>query len=224
MIGHVEEVTNIGKTSEYVYDLEVDNEGGHCFYANDILVHNSQFINLACICDWFIDNYKLPKRICDWPKEWQKKFWDEVNDFVDKDLNPFVQDLIKKECSSDDSSCLRYGLEYLADSGIYESKKHYAVHKIFDDGDFVDKFKYTGIEVKKAIVPVEIKDVLKNIYDSTLVKDWKEDDYKKYVSEIYEKFKTLPVETIALWKGYNTPKDVTGFLQLQKGAGIHVKA
>ena len=62
----------------------------------------------------------------------------------------------------------------MSDVGIYESKKHYATHKIFDEGDPVDKTKFSGIELKKAQVPKEMKTFLAEIYDGVISKDWKE--------------------------------------------------
>lgn len=66
----------------------------------------------------------------------------------------------------------------MSDVGIYESKKHYATHKIFDEGDPVDKTKFSGIELKKAQVPKEMKAFLAEIYDGVISKDWKENDYQ----------------------------------------------
>ena len=63
----------------------------------------------------------------------------------------------------------------MSDVGIYESKKHYATHKIFDEGDPVDKTKFSGIELKKAQVPKEMKTFLAEIYDGVISKDWKEE-------------------------------------------------
>lgn len=185
---------------------------------------DSQFVNLECICEYFSKTYNVSMDIKTWSDDIRKKFWEYVEDFVENVLNPYIQKLITDECHTSQACNVKYGLEYIADTGIYEAKKRYAVHKIFEEGFACDKFKYTGIELKKATVPVEIKEFLANAYHGALVSDWKVNDYKHYMEQCYEKFKTFPIESIALWKGYNTEKDVTGFLKLAKGAGIHVRA
>lgn len=47
-VGSVKEVEDLGIIDEWVYDLEVEDDM-HAFYADDILIHNSQFINLRAI-------------------------------------------------------------------------------------------------------------------------------------------------------------------------------
>ena len=48
------EVTFLHKLTKTVYDIEVDNDS-HCFFANDILVHNSVFINMEKANKEFMD-------------------------------------------------------------------------------------------------------------------------------------------------------------------------
>lgn len=48
IIGTVSKIDDLGITSEYVYDVMVDDDM-HSFYADDILIHNSIFINLECV-------------------------------------------------------------------------------------------------------------------------------------------------------------------------------
>ena len=72
-IGYVTGIEDLGTTEEYVYDLEID-DPSHSFYANDILIHNSQFINLACVTEYFKKENNLDYNINKWTDEYKLKF------------------------------------------------------------------------------------------------------------------------------------------------------
>ena len=218
VLGTISNIEDLGPTDDYVYDCEVDDDS-HTFYSNDVLIHNSQFVNIKCVTDDFKRKYNLSEKIASWSDEDKLKLWKHMNDFVENDVNEFVHRLITDWYHTEKPEVLRYSLEYIADTELMESKKHYACHKILSEGpEVVDKIKYSGIELKKATVPVKIKEYLGTIYKSTLTKDWKENDYRKYLTEIYPLFEKLDINDIAIWKGYNTGRESVGFLQMAKGA------
>ena len=218
LISEITMIEDLGQTDDYVYDAEVDDDL-HAFYGNDILIHNSQFANIKCITDFFIEKYKLPHNIMDWNDKAKLALWKFVDTFVEKRVNPFVHDLIRKNCFTEHPEVLRYSLEYIGDVGLYEKKKHYSVHKILSEGpEIVDKIKYSGIELKKASVPVEIKKYLGDIYESTLTKGWDEHDFKRYINETYDRLLKMSIKELSIWKGYNTSRESIGFLQMQTGA------
>lgn len=222
-IGTIKKIEDLGTTTEYVYDLEVANNS-HAFYANDIYIHNSQFVNLQCVSDYMKSEYNLPDQIKDWTQEYRDKFWKLVSKFVDEKVNPFVRNLVHDYCKTNQENVLTYELEYMSDVGIYEKKKRYATHKIFDEGDPVSKTKYSGIELKKNQVPKEMKTFLADIYDGVISKNWKEADYIKYIEDVYNKFTQFDVDEISFWKGYNTGRDSTGFLTMEVGTTGIAKA
>ena len=222
--GTVESVADAGKTDGYVYDLEVE-DPSHSFYADDILVHNSQFMTIRCITEHFRREFGLPERIFDWSDKWKLKLWEYMEDFVENDLNVYVQNLVRDTCHTENSKVLRYSLEYIADTGIYESKKHYGVRKILSEGpEIVDKIKYSGIELKKGNIPPTVKEFLGDIYEGVLRHEWTAEDFKKYLSSAYERFRRLNVDEISFWKGYGTEKESVGFLEMAKGTSGIAKA
>ena len=223
VLGIICKIEDLGTSDDYVYDIEVD-DSLHAFYANDILVHNSQFINLECVSQFLRNKRNLPARIREWKAKDKKVFWDLVSKFVSQEVNPFVRNLVHNYCHTTQQDVLTYELEYMSDVGIYESKKHYATHKIFEEGDPVDKTKFSGIELKKAQVPKEMKAFLAEIYDGVISKDWKENDYQQYVNALYDKFKSFNIDEISFWKGYNTERQAIGFLQMQTGTTGIAKA
>lgn len=223
VVGEISEIKNLGKTDEWVYDCEVEDDE-HCFYANDILVHNSQFVDLQCVSKDMIRKYGLPEYIEDWPQEKRQELWDIVSNFTNTEINTYVRNLVHEYCKTNHQQVLTYELEYMASSALYESKKHYFVQKIFDEGDAVFKSKVTGIELKKSQVDKSMKTFLQDIYEGVVIHRWKMVDYEKYVNELYDRFKTFNVDQISFWKGYNTERQAVGFLQMAVGTTGIAKA
>lgn len=190
----------------------------HSFYANDILVHNSIFLNLEPMTDWMrANNPALGEDLLKWPQKYRNDLWKNMEKFVDEDVNAFVRGLTHEFCHTSRQDILTYELEYMSACGIYEGKKHYATLKIFDEGDPVEKIKYSGIELKKATLPKQMKKYLQECYEGVLFKNWHDQDYQKYMTALYEKFKTFSIDDISFWKGYNTAREASGFLQMAQG-------
>lgn len=180
---------------------------------------DSIFLTIDYVTDWMRDKYSLPKRLNDWSDEMKLKLWDFMQKFIEEKVNGFVQNMVREYTHTEHPEVLRYSLEYIGDCGIYETKKHYAVHKIVSEGpEIVDKVKTTGIELKKATIPLAVKDVLKDIYYGVLLHEWTNDDFNKYLLEAYEKFLKLSIDDVSIWKGWSSDKiSSTGFLQTGKG-------
>ena len=172
---------------------------------------DSQFINMSPVTNHFIKKYGLPEKIRDWPQEKRQELWNEMADFTNNEINAYVRNLVHTYCHTDYQ-------DVLCDVGIYESKKHYFVHKIFEEGDPVDKVKVTGISLKKNETDKVMKNFLKDIYEGVVLKDWTESDYQNYINDLYEKFKTYSIDEVSFWKGYGTERESIGFLQMAKGA------
>ena len=223
LVGEVVAVKNKGKTDEWVYDCEVDSDM-HAFYANDILVHNSQFLNLQCVSAWLAEKYGLDKSVAKWPKKYKREMWNIMSKFIDDEVNTFVRNAVHDYCHTTQQNVLTYELEYMTDSAIFEGKKHYAVHQCIVEGNDVDKTKYAGIELKKNQVPKEMKEFLSEIYSNTLLKDWSDKEYVDYVNDLYDKFKSFSIDEVSFWKGYNTERQAVGFLQMQNGTTGIAKA
>jgi DNA polymerase elongation subunit (family B) len=119
---------------------------------------------------------------------------------------------------------IEFKLEKFCKAAYFLTKKRYVLHIINKEGVNVDKFSYTGIDLKKTELPEEIKHVLKNVIDNSLREDWSAQKYKEFILDVWKKFIKMSQNDIAIWKGYNTQKEETGFLQSEKGSGAHVRA
>ena len=212
-------IENLGTTDEYVYDLEVEDES-HVFYANDTLIHNSFFMNLEAVTKDYIKKNGWDNNINKWTDEQKMTIWDRMQKFTDEYLVPHVQELVTKEFHTSNAAPMKYGLEYMTSGGIFESPKHYIVHKIVDEGPkIVDKFKYTGIELKKAVVPPEIKKFMKDIYfTAVLDPNFDLEAARKKMDEVYQELLKMTPNQLAKWQGYGTESKMDGFLVEAKGA------
>ena len=81
-----------------------------------------------------------------------------------------------------------------------------------EEGDAVDKIKVTGIALKKGETDKAMKNFLSEIYAGVVLKDWTENDYRDYIVDLYEKFKTYSIDEVSFWKGYGTERESVGFL------------
>ena len=219
LIGTIVAIDDLGTTDEWVYDLEVE-DSSHSFYANDILVHNSQFVNISCLVQNLLkQGIGAGRDISKWSDDDKLKLWKFVDGFVENEVNLYVQNLVKDYCHTEHPEVLRYSLEYISARGIYQQKKHYATRKIIAEGpELIDKIKYSGIEMKRATVPQAIKNVLKDIYEGILLHSWKETDFIEYIYKTWDTFKHLSIDEISFWKGYSSAREAAGFLQMQKGS------
>ena len=99
LFGEILKIDDVGQTTDWVYDCEVDDEC-HAFYANNIYVHNSQFINLQCVSDYVKQKNGLKGTMYEWPKKYKREVWNIMTKLTDEKINPFVRDLAASYCST----------------------------------------------------------------------------------------------------------------------------
>ena len=179
---------------------------------------DSIFIDLTPVTNWMKKKYGLTVPLKKWPQNRKKELWDLMTNFVDNDVNGFIRNFIHERCKTNNQNVLTYEFEYMGDSILLESKKHYFTHLIFADGAAVDKNKVTGISLKKNETDKVMKNYLKDIYEGVVLHDWTEADYQKYINELYDEFKSKSIDEVAFWKGYGTARESVGFLEMAKGA------
>jgi DNA polymerase elongation subunit (family B) len=96
---------------------------------------------------------------------------------------------------------MNFKSEVVAYRGFFRGKKYYALAKIWDEGNFLDKpkLKKTGGQLVKSDVTSISKDLITEIYE-TLVLEFELDDinkiYRKIFKELYNKYKIILKEAI----------------------------
>ena len=203
---------------EYVYDLEVE-DGSHTFFANDILVHNSIYVRMDNILKLLFKTTKI-----DW---YDKETFSKIKTFVDTKfqnaLNNHVADFICDTFKTDQRR-IEFKREKISSEGEYCAKKRYVVHVRDNEGLECDKFSYTGVDIAKNELPDSIKKLLKDCVEGMMKFDWDNSTFQKKIMEIYDIYTNLPIKDTAYIKNLNTPKESTGFLKMEKGAGVHARA
>ena len=181
---------------------------------------DSYFMNLEAVTKDFMQKNGWDRDLNKWTDEQKLTLWNHMQKFTDEYLVPHVQELVTKEFHTSNAAPMKYGLEYMTSGGIFESPKHYIVHKIVDEGPkVVDKFKYTGIELKKAVVPPEIKKFMKDIYfTAVLDPNFNLEAARKKMDEVYQELLKMSPNELAKWQGYGTESQMDGFLVEAKGA------
>lgn len=202
---------------EYVYDLEMADDN-HNFFANDILVHNSACVDLSHFV--ISNNYDLSK------KEDVQKVCDYLA-VVEKQLNENCNTIAKDNFHSEELNRLKFSREILADCGTFTAKKNYILHLVDKEGNYVgdkDKWKIMGLQIKKSEISPEIRRDLSKLIKDSVIKPINNSSFQNIATEMWDKFKTMTVDEIAFYKGYNTEKTMDGFLQASKGTGGAAKA
>lgn len=212
---------------EYVYDIEMDDDS-HTFIANDILVHNSSYVNLGPIVDSIIELRGADdKEKCKFCVEFADKF---MNNYFAKILDEYFTPRHVKNRHF-------FELETVAKTGIWIGiKKRYAQALLWKDGRYYDepKMKVKGLEVIKGSYPSFSRKILKdltmtllteNIHDSDFihkfnakVMDWK-DKFMKQDPDLI----TEAISVSNYWKGVESDDDPSG-VKILKGAPYNVKA
>ena len=128
---------------EYVYDIEVDDT--HTFFANDILVHNSVYIEFGRLTNWL-----------NIPVKDEAKF---VLELWRLDLQPYMNRCYEEYAArfQCDENLENLELEKLCRTAILYAKKHYAMEEVWDEGagflPDLDEIVYKGLEVIQGSTP-----------------------------------------------------------------------
>jgi len=146
----------------------------------------------------------------------------EITDVVNKEINVWA----RKDLNSSDSR-FEFKREVIADVGTFLQKKRYIIRILDKEGVAVaGKFKYVGVEIARSTMPKKVKELVKNVIETALVKHDTKVTNGIY-REVYDLFKSLPIAEIAFRGGiqnyekYSTGVTLEKFL---KGTPCHVKA
>ena len=173
---------------EYVYDLEMDTETEHTFFANDILVHNSCYFSIEPILA--AKGIQLLENGVITPASRQ------IIEQIGIHLNEKIQEWAGTELKSYDPRFV-FKQEAICDVAVFMEKKRYIMHVLESEGIAPKKpFKYVGVEVQRSTYSEATKKLIKEIIESAILsQDKKIAD--KIFKEAYETFRQLPVEEIS---------------------------
>ena len=208
------EVFELGEQEEWVYDIEVENN--HNFFANDICVHNSLFLNFEPIVNKiFKDNN---------PTE------EEIINFLTKVCDGVMQEVIDKSfdelCSLTNAyqNCLHMKREKICSSALWRKKKNYILNVWDNEGvRYAEpKIKMSGIEAVRTSTPAYCRKAIKNAIN--IIMNGEEEEVIKFIEETKKEFFTLTPDQIAFPRSasniqkYENPSTIYG-----KSTPMHIR-
>lgn len=197
-------ITKLGKLNKPVYDISVNKETPY-FYANNILVHNTDSIYFSL--DSALKNNDhltgLYEKF-DINKESMVELYDAVADEANASFAGFLQDNFNVNA---DFAVIKAGREIVASKALFIKKKRYAALVYDKEGTRKDKgdkqgeVKAMGLDLKRSDTPKYVQQFLERILELVLT-----GGTEKEVIEEVKTFKTEFREKPAWEKG--TPKKV----------------
>jgi hypothetical protein len=206
---------------EYVYDLEIDEEGydNQTFFANDMLVHNSNYVSFQEVVD-----------SCNWEGD-PKDLILMINEHRLKDYLKNCFDVYSKKWGTENYQ--DFEMETLARNGIFLGKKKYVNNLIYSDGvhmDSLSSLKFTGVEMIKGGTPSFVREKLVYLtkYIFSKGKDFSLREFTLELKSIKREFKAQQAENISLAVQINNYEKFilndTSAFEVAKGCPIHVRA
>lgn len=168
------------KEFEYVYDLEVENQP--VFFANNILVHNSDYLLIKLTFDKNEDHRKTV--------DYCQRMTLRMNEAYMSALDLYFYKIANWH---PDYNTMDFKSEVVAYRGFFCTKKFYALGKVWDEGKFLGELetKKTGGQIKKADATKVSKEMLSDIYKLLTVDQSIDDEvvlYNKIFIEIKNKY------------------------------------
>jgi hypothetical protein len=182
--------------NDYVYDIEVKDT--HVFFANNILVHNTDSSYFKTYTDNTDDAILIANKVAEVVNSSYQEFMQ--NTFL---CQPGFDNLVK---------CAR---EVVSDRGIFVEKKRYMLHLVDLDGKQVDKCKVMGLDTKKTTLPTAVSKKLDGFLERFLKGETWEDVSKSIVTYKDELKNSKLILDIGLPKGVKNVEDYTIRLQTE---------
>lgn len=230
-------IEDLGIQELDVYDIEV--EDNHNFFANDILVHNSNYLSFEEIITNLQTNFKTDKEFKEWCEILNEKFFE-----------PYFNRIMKeyfKQYNIDD--IVNFKKEKIISKMIVLAKKKYAMKVVDKEGKYFDppKLAFTGIEIVRTDTPIFCRTKLQSVVDEIFETEdyYKVTEMMSAIKEVYMKstaddiavdeddeYDDNSIDEIALAKGVKNytkyAKDIDYYIQhgleYERGTPMHVRA
>ena len=232
----ISEIQNIEELEEfddeYVYDIGVNIENPY-FFANGILVHNSNYFSAYPILKSQIENGDI---------EWNRDIALEYYDAVCEEVNKTFPKYMRNNHNSPDSfnHTIAAGREIVGSKALFIKKKRYAIMVYDDEGFRVDqdgksgKVKAMGLDLKRSDTPTFMQEFLKEILLMILEGSQEEEVISK-IKDFRKTFRSMKpwdmgtpkrVNKLTYYSGLEYGKDSEGDMIYEGKARIpgHVRA
>ncbi|HRT03025.1 MAG TPA: DNA polymerase domain-containing protein [Candidatus Diapherotrites archaeon] len=175
----------------FVYDVEVD--GNHMFFANDILVHNtdSMFLHIEPVLkSIYGDKYSAVDE--DEKINTTLNIVKKCSEYIN---NHIIPELLNRHNAGNSKLATKYNFtfkeELIIKRAIFlEAKKKYALWIINKEGKKVDDLNITGMEVVRADFPRFTRNMLQDIIDKIMRKEYNSLQILSVIDKYIEEYKT----------------------------------
>lgn len=200
-------IEDLGIKDVEVFDLHTSNT--NMFFGNDILVHNSNYLDFSTIFD-DLDSKPIAEAL------------DMIDEFCEGEFQSYLDKCWTELAEM--MNCPRQRMymkrENIADVGIWTAKKRYALNVWDSEGVRYKepKMKIMGLEPIKSSIPERCREALKTAFKIVLTGE--QDELHAFVDKFREEFNTLSFEEIANTTGVN---GLEKYRLLPKGTPFHVR-
>lgn len=197
----------LGELECDVYDLET--EKTNKFFGNDILVHNSVYLNMG----------PLVERVY----EGREKTTESIVSFLDKickvELEKYIESCYQELADYVNAydQKMQMKRENIADRGIWTAKKRYILNVWDSEGVRYEepKLKMMGIEAVKSSTPAPCRKMIKNALK--LMMSGTEDEVIEFIENARKEFRKLPPEQISF------PRSASDVQKYKSSSDIYIK-
>jgi len=187
----VKSVELLEETDDYVYDISVA-QGDPFFFGNDLLLHNTDSVYFSAypILKDDIEAGKVP-----WTKETVIQLYDQVCEQANSSFKDFMQRAF--HCPKSRSDVIAAGREIVGESGLFITKKRYAILVYDDEGtrrdvnDEPGKVKAMGLDLRRSDTPVYMQEFLMEILLMVL-QSHAEKDILERITAFRKEFENMP--------------------------------
>lgn len=185
------EIIDLGIQEIDVYDIEV--EGTHNFFGNNILLHNSVYAEIE-------DVVKLR-----WPEiSDTQQITDLIDDFAQNEMTPFINKCYEELAIylNSNVNLMEMKREAIADVFIIRAKKNYLMRVYDNEGiRFADPYyKFMGVESVRTSHPQMVRNALEDCYKIMIEKS-NVSELRDYVSKFKDEFMNSPCDKIGSPRG-----------------------
>lgn len=184
---------------EYVYDIIMMDDSTPYFFANGVLVHNSNYFRMP------VDNEADAV---------------EVADLMAQTVNEAFPEFMRRffYCTEDRSKLISAAREVVAVRGLFlNAKKKYTLRVVDKEGKKTDELKYMGSELKKADTPKKIQNFLKGLMDLVLTdEELSELEFSKRLDEYVNSNRKGLIYSTDDVIGFGVSKQINNLEQYQR--------
>lgn len=207
-------VEDLGEIEIDVYDIEVEHD--HNFFANNILVHNSTYLDVSNLMIKVFGSKDVSN--------------EDAEKFLDSMFKEKIEDVLEVEYDRLAATMGAYRnamvmkREKICNKALWTAPKKYILSTLNSEGVHYDtpKISVTGLESVRSSTPKVCREAMKKLFNVML--SGTETDVQNFISEFKSEFKKLPASEIAKNSGTDSIEKYMDKVSLyKKGCPMHVR-